>query len=78
MNKFVELGIKGAVISSSMIMTTEVLGVYDAVYKRGNKIATLIAGNSLGFVIGRKVATSLVNNINDAIAAYNNEGESDG
>lgn len=79
MNKYVELGIKGVIISSSMITTNEVLGTYDMCYgKNGNKLATKIAGSTLGFVIGRRVANECVKIIKAAIIAYNGEDEING
>ena len=73
MNKYMELGIRGAIVASSMVTTTEVLRFYD--YKRKNSLAVTIAGNSLGFMIGRRVANDVVKVVKAAIEAYNGEDD---
>ncbi len=79
MNKYLELALKGVIISSTMITTNEVLDYYDkfqAVGNGGNKLATKIAGSSIGFVIGRKVAGDITKVLKAAVIAY--KGETDG
>lgn len=73
MNKYMELGIRGAIVASSMVTTTEVLRFYD--YKRKNSLAVTIAGNSLGFMIGRRVANDVIKVVKAAIEAYNGEDD---
>lgn len=79
MNKYLELALKGVIISSTMITTNEVVDYYDkfqVVNKGGNKLACKIAANSAGFVIGRKIANDVVNVLKAAVIAY--KGETDG
>ena len=71
MNKYVSLALKGVIIGSCMITGREVFGVYDMAYgKSGNRLATNIAGNAVGFVVGRKVANGVASIIDAAIIAY--------
>ena len=79
MNKYLELALKGVIISSTIITTNEVLDYYDkfqVVNKGGNHLATKIAGSSIGFVIGRKVANDVTKVLKAAVIAYT--GETDG
>ena len=79
MNKYLELALKGVIISSTMITTNEVVDYYDkfqAINGGGNKLAVKIAANSAGFVLGRKVANDVVKVLKAAVIAY--KGETDG
>ena len=79
MNKYLELALKGVIISSTMITTNEVVDYYDkfqAINKGGNRLACKVAANSAGFVIGRKVANDVVKVLKAAALAY--KGETDG
>ena len=78
MSKYVEFALKGAIISSTMIATNEVADYYDkfsSINGSGHKLATKIAGSSIGFVVGRRVANEITKVIKAAIAAYNGEVE---
>lgn len=78
MNKYLELALKGVIISSTMITANEVAEYYDkfsSISGGGNKIATRIAGSSIGFVVGRRVASETCKVIKAAIAAYKGEVE---
>lgn len=79
MNKYLELALKGVIISSTMITTNEVVDYYDkfqAINGGGNKIAVRVASSSAGFVIGRKIANDVVKVLKAAVIAY--KGETDG
>jgi len=79
MNKYLELALKGIIISSTMITTNEVVDYYDkfqAINGKGNRIACRVASSSAGFVIGRKVANDVVKVFKAAVIAY--KGETDG
>lgn len=77
MNKYVELLGRGAIISSCMVATNEVIGYHANPYKSatGTRLACNIAGYSIGFYLGKRVANCVIGSIKDAVKAYNGEEE---
>lgn len=75
MNKTVKLALEGAIITSTMIATNEVVTYHVNPYRKQalTSLSCNVASGAVGYFIGRKVSSFIVDSIEDAINAYNTE-----